>query len=121
MPYHSLLNNDEAGDVDVFEAVRVECRGCGGDVICRTTDDLVDCAHHKRGCRYKGTDEVELKMLTIGWAYAYGSEGYAWNDDAVGSYATEDDALGAANANLHDELDEAARASGFAADGREVA
>lgn len=78
MPQHSLKDDDDAADVEVFEDAG-------------------------------------------GWHYAFGSEGYARNADPVGPFDTEAEALDAARDALQDELNEAAYARGFDADGREVA
>lgn len=122
--YHALLNNSEDGDVEVFEALSLSCVDCGEETIVRVHDNLgeqIDACCHQGNCRGRNHLGVKFAKVSVGWAYAFGSEGHAWNDTPVCRFKTEAEALSAARDALQDELNEAALARGFDADGREVA
>jgi hypothetical protein len=104
VPYHSLLNNDDSGDVEVFEAMNAMCCGCGAERVMRRSDDPQDelDERHQMDC-----DEDEFESVDLDWYYAFGSEGYNWNDsEATGPYDTEGSALAGATRRLIEEINE---------------
>ncbi len=107
--YHSLVNNSDEGDVDVFEAESVRCVDCLGERILRKGDWMHDDADHKLGCLYdRNPSDALLRAVSIGWHYAFGTEGYAWEEDPVGPFVTEGVALYHASREYWDKINDAA-------------
>lgn len=96
MAYHSLKNNDDAGDVEVFIAVHVQCQECGAEEIMRAVGWNSDELTHRADCR----DKHDVRALPLEWYFAFGSEGYAWEDEPCGSFTTEAGALAQAAREL---------------------
>ena len=115
MPHHALINNSEDGDVEVFLGIQYTCPGCSATQIVRDGEEPE--LHHGTRMFHEHVHEVQWKA----WCFAFGSKGYAWNDEPEGPFKSEDEALRAAQAELHDKVNEAALARGFDAGGREVA
>ena len=99
MPYHSLLNNNDAGDVEVFKAVSLQCPECLKSIVLRAvgwnSDDLL----HGGACLAR---DCTPNVVDVDWHYVWGSEGFNWVEEPVGPYPTADAALDAARDKLHD-------------------
>ena len=107
--YHSLVNNSDEGDVDVFDAVSVQCVYCRAESILRKGNWTPEEAYHKMDCHFdRQEDDAPLESIDAGWYYAYGVEGYAWDEGPVGPWADEDKALREAMCAYWDNITSAA-------------
>jgi len=105
--YHSLVNNSDEGDVDVFEAESVVCDECRETTTLRKGAWTAFDVNHKLGCLYDHDEEnADLRSVAIGWHYAFGSEGYAWEDEPVGPFVTEGVALMLASREYWDRIND---------------
>ena len=103
MPYYKLLEESDAGDVEIFEALSVECLECREETIVRLRDGLyrwVSDAHHKMGCN----EDDRFSRTRAGWGYAFGSEGFQWYEPCEDyNYKDEIEAIIAAVWKIHKE------------------
>jgi hypothetical protein len=99
MSVHSLINNDEAGEVEVFEGLHYACPGCHGYEIVRKGDETPKLMHN-RHFFHEHTADINFR----GWYYAWGSKGtaFVWETEPDGPYRSEAMALDAAKKTIDD-------------------